>query len=220
MKKFAWALTLALFATSAYANGPWKREFQDINLPSQEMLEHQTWVGPVLGTTTFVKGATAQSSGVALTISSFSAQPDYARNITLSPGLSTGSVGAGTAIVTGLNIFGKAISENFTISSGQSTVSTGSKAFKSVSSVVIPASTGANVQWTVGIGNKLGVKSCLDRAGDYLASELNSVYDASRGTMAVDPALIESNTFQSSGTLDGVKAVDLLYFQNFRCYGN
>lgn len=220
-------ITLAVIAAMLSAPktsfaGPWKNEFQNIKLPSQAMLEHYTWALPVGSSATYLKSAAAITNGSATTISSFSnsGAPDYPKNILLTPTGTTNNVAAGTAVVTGTNIFGKAISENFTIASAQSTATTGSKAFKSVTSVVFPAASGTGVTLSIGTGVKLGLIHCLNNAGEYVFSEFNGAYESTRGTQAVSSSAVESNTFSPNGSMDGAKPVDLFYVQNFRCFGN
>lgn len=214
------ALLAAIVAVPlAKANGPWQRMFQDIKTPSQAQLEHFSWLTPEAGNTVKLSTSAQANTSASTTISSFSAQPDFPRNIVITPSGNTTYVAAGTAVVSGLNIFGKSISENFSISFQQNTATTGSKAFKSVSSVLFPATSGPNVRIAIGEGVKLGINRCMDRAGDYLSSEFNNAYDSTRGTMAINASSVESNTFQSNSSLNGSR-VDLYYVENFQCYGN
>lgn len=217
---FLSVLFATVFASNTFANGPWEVRFQNMKLPSQALMEHYVWASPVLGSTTLMLGAQALSTNAATSFSSFSAQPDFPRNVVITPGGSTNSIAAGTAVVTGTNIYGKVISENFALTNNQTSATTGSKAFASVTSVAIPATDGASAQISVGVGQKLGVPRCLNNAGEYAFSEFNGAYETTRGTMAVNSTTVESNTFAPNGTMDGSKNVDLFYVQNFRCYGN
>lgn len=212
------SLLTAMFASTALAGGPWKVNFQDQKNPSQFFVEHDQWANPLASSATRLKSGTSIGTSTATSISTFTAQPDFARNIILTPGGTTANVGAGTAVVSGLNIFGKAISENFTIGATQSTAVTGNKAFKSVSSVTFPAATGSGVTLSIGIGTKLGLRRCLDKLGDYAWSVYGGEYESTRGTVASSAINIESNTFIPNGTEDGAHNVDIYYLQNFRCY--
>jgi hypothetical protein len=224
MKKII--LGLCLFATlvfmipSTLANGPWNRFFQDIKLPTQVVLERYTWATPKIGSAITALSAGAVTNGSATTFTTFAAQPDYPRNLVMTPGGTTANVGAGTAVVTGTNIFGKTITENFTIASTQSTATTGALAFASITSVVFPAATGTGVTLTIVAGNKLGTTRCSNDAGDYVFSKFNGAYETTRGTYAPGTANVESNTFTPNGTMDGTKPVHVYFVQNFRCYGN
>lgn len=221
MKKGFIVLALAiasLFTETAFANGPWNRLFQDVKTPTQVQMEHDQWVNPLGSTAARLKSAAAISSSAATTISSFAAQPDFPRNITLTPTGTTSNVAAGTAVVSGLSIFGKAISENFAITSTQSTATTGNKAFASVSSVVFPQASGSGVTLSIGIGTKLGLRRCMAQAGDYDWSVYGGAYESTRGTIAANATAIESNTFIPNGSEDGAHQEDIYYVQNFRCY--
>lgn len=218
LKVFLFILAVMSFPAESFAGGPWKVDFQDIKLPTQAMLEHQTFTRPGASNPAYMISANSLSNGVAASLSTFLAQPDFARNIVLRFGSSTGAVGSGTAVVTGLNIFGQTITENFTIASGQSGDVAGNKAFKSISLVTIPAPNAPGATISVGFGNKLGTKRCADRAGDYVFSEFGGVYSLTRGVFAVNSTLIESNTFLPNSTLNGDSNVEFFFIQNYRCY--
>lgn len=211
-------LILAM-TSQAFAGGPWDVKFRDEKLPSQSVLDSDHKLIPLLGTATAIKSAAAISStGGPTVISTFTAQPDVTRNILLTPTGTTSNVAAGTAVVSGLNILGHPITENFSITSTQSTATTGAKGFKSITSVSFPQAGGTGVTLSIGTGTKLGLKRCLDDAGKYVFSEFGGVYDTTRGTVAVNATAVESNTFISNSALDGVHNVDVYFVQNFRCF--
>lgn len=210
---------LLLVTASALANGPWDRKFQDIRLPTQEIFEHFIAAHPVVAQDNYVSGNRLLNNGSTVTYSAFTGQPDYPRNLVLSTSSTSSALGAGTAVITGLNIYGKSISENFSVSSGTGNTITGNKAFKSISSITLPAATGSAV-FRIGVGSKLGVHRCMDDVGDYVFSKFNGAYETTRGTMAVSSSAIESNTFIPNGTMDGAKAVEAFFLENFRCYPN
>jgi len=197
--------------------GIWNRFFQDIKLPSQAVLEHIQISGPIAADSDYVLNDGAANNSAATTFSTFSSQPDFPRNITITPGGSTGSVVAGTAVVTGKNFFGATITENFSISNGQSTATTGNKAFKSITSVLFPATDNSGVTVDIGVGSKLGVHRCANNAGDLVFSVFDGAYETTRGTLAVSATAVESNTFIPNGTMNGSKVVDVYFVQNFRC---
>lgn len=221
MKSLALVLTLSVFSVLAIdaQAGPWNRLNQNIKLPTQAVLDHQTIANPAAASATALLSGAAANNGTATTLSP-SAQPDVPRNVTITPAGTTANVGAGSAVVSGTNIYGKAITESISISSAQSTASTGSKAFASVSSVVFPATTGSGVTVSVGTGSKLGLLRCLNNAGDLAWSEFGGAFETTRGTMAASATAVESNTFTANGSVDGAHNVDLYYAQNFRCFGN
>lgn len=211
------ALVIAIVATPAHAINL-RPYFQDIKLPTQAMLERQTWATPIVATANnIVTSGSVTNAGGATVVTTFAAQPDYPRNITITTGGTTASIAAGTAVVTGTNFYGQAITENFTISADQNGATTGNKAFKTVTQVSFPQGDGTGATFTVGVGSKLGMKRCADAAGLYVFSMFNNAYETTRGTMAVNATAVESNTFIPNGTMDGAKPVDLFFIQNFRC---
>ncbi len=220
MKNFGTLILVlaALTATSstAFANGPWNRFAQDGKFPTQAVLEHVNIHNPALGSGVAVLTSGAASSVAPTTFTSFLAQPDFPRNIVITPGASFGQNVVG--VVNGTDIFGHAISENFTFTSGQAGATTGSKAFRTVTNIAMPlaASTGALV--SVALGTKLGLHRCADDAGKYVFSEYGGVFEVTRGTMAINASNIESNTFVSNSALDGAHDVDVYFVENFRCY--
>lgn len=225
MKK--WAIYLATFlgvaampVFSAHANGPWFRAFQDYKYPSQAALEHYSWATPATSSTTVLVNGQSVSGFAVNTLGTFVAQPDVPRTISVTFGGSLGSVGGGNVVVAGLNIFGKPILEQLAIGNGQAGSVTTQRAFQSVSSVTLPASLGVSSLVSVGLGSSLGLIRCSDRVGDYVFSEFDSAYETSRGTMKVNSTLVELNTFQPNGTLNGAKRADLFSVQNYRCFGN
>lgn len=201
---------------------PWDIRQQNIKLPTQAVLEHAKRVLPLGSSVTYFKSGQAISNSVANTITSFSnsGSADFARNVTLTPTGTTANVAAGTAVVSGLGIAGKVISENFSIASAQNTATTGSKAFKSINSVTFPIASGTGVTLSIGLGGKFGISHCMNNAGDYVFSEFGGVYDATRGTMSVSSTDSSLNTFTPNSSPDGAHDIDLFYVQNFRCFGN
>src|SRR5262245_13016458 len=97
-----------------------------------------TWTDTATASTTLLKTGVATSSSATTSVTTFDAQPDYARNLVITPGGTTGDVPAGDVVVTGTNIRGEIITESFTFAANASTATTGSKAFKTVTSVVFP----------------------------------------------------------------------------------
>lgn len=209
------AITLC---SQALANGPWDVKFQDLKLPSQSQLEQKKWSNPLVGASTVILNAQAVPGSS--TYVSFAAQPDYPRNLVLTPGGSTSNITSGNVTVSGLNIYGKSISEAFAFSNGQSSAVTGSKAFASVSSISFPSASGSNITLTAKAGDKLGVHRCADDNGDYVFSKFGGAYETSRGTFSSNATAIESNVFTPNGTMDGAHNVSIRFIQNFRCYPN
>lgn len=218
----AFALLLPEFGYPQ-TGGNVQRFFQTIRLPSpQTVLEHETITTPIVATTNYIKTTYAgNTSAAAVTLTSFTHQPDVPRNLTITPGGTTAHVNNCTIVVSGTDILNKSITENFVFTSTQSTATTGNKAFKTVTSIVWPAGCEAStydVTWTVGVGSKLGLKRCTTNAGALAWSVFGGAYETTRGTMASDPAVGALNTFIPNGTMDGATTVEVYYSQNFGCY--
>lgn len=204
------------------ADAATKRLFQDIKLPTQQMIEKQSFDNVITADASAVVNDTAGvTAGVNVTLTSFTAQPDVARNLTITPSNTT-DVEACTITVTGSNINGGTITEDFSISNNQSTATTGNKAFKRLTSVLFPASceTGAyGATYDIGVGTKLGVKSCLDAAGNIIKATTDGATDTAP-TMAVNATAVESNTATMATAPNGSRDFNLFYMQNFRCNAN
>jgi hypothetical protein len=206
-------LVLMTLTSSAYV----VPTYRDIKPASQQMIERLILTTPVVANATRLKGLTATSSTLVTTISTFTAQPDVARNIVITTGGTTADCKAANVVVNGTNYFGSVISESFAITDNQAGATTGAKAFKTVTSVVIPAQDGAGCTYSVGIGSKLGLKSCMASADYFLHAGLGGVKETTAPTIAADSSHTEGNTATLNGTLDGTKNVTLFYMQNFAC---
>lgn len=213
-------LTIALlfgFNTEAAV----KRYFSDAKWPTQQMIEKQTFTNPVAASTSYVvfdTGGNTTTTAVALT--SGLTNPDIPRNLTITPAGSTGTVAECTITVTGTNIKGEAITEDFAFAADASTATTGSKAFKTVTQVDFPANcedSDYSAVWKIGVGEKLGVNKCLANAGDILHSLIDGAKEGTAPTMAVDVDDVEGNTVDFDGTMDGSSDFVLYFMQNYRC---
>jgi hypothetical protein len=194
---------------------------RDLKPASQVMLEKQDFGTPVAASATRLSsGVAGPTSAAAATISSFTLQPDVPRNIVITPGGTTGDVESCVITVSGTNYFGATITETFTFAADASTAQTGSKAFKTVSSVAFPASCesgGFAATWSVGVGEKIGLKRCMANAGDWVWSEVAGAYEATRATIAASASAVESNTADFNGTMNGSNRFLGFFVQNFAC---
>lgn len=107
------------------------------------------------GTTTAVLAATATSLS-AQTITGVT-DPDVPRALSVTFGGTAGAFLDGAVVVTGYNVEGKVITENFQVTASSTGTVNGSKAFADVTSVFIPAQAAATGTVAVGTQNKLGV---------------------------------------------------------------
>jgi len=213
------ALALTFVMASVSFGIPVKRQFQDMKLVTQQLVEKQTFTNPAVAGTTDVLSANAGNiATTAVTVSTFVAQPDITRNLVLTPGSTTADIALCTVVINGTDFHGQTISENYLVTENQSTATTGSKAFKTVSSVVFPANcevTPFGATWSIGYGEKLGLKRCLANAGDILFSLIDGAKEGTAPTMVKDAANIEGNTADFNGTMNGASDFVLYFFQNF-----
>lgn len=194
---------------------------QDIKLPSQQMIEKRSFAAPLAASATkFLSAVAGPTSGSALVLTSFVAQPDVARNLVVTPGGTTAHLNACVIMISGTNIMAKPISETFTFTSTQSTAVTGAKAFASITSMAFPAGCEASafdVTWSLGSGVKLGVNRCMDDAGNALQSSTDGVKDATAATIAASATAVESNTVSFNTAPNAAHNYNYYFMQNFRC---
>lgn len=214
-------LTLCLTLTAFESQAAVKPLYQDIKLPTQVMLERQYFGAPIATLATrIVSGTAGNTSAAAATLTTFSAQPDVPRNITIIPTGTTGDLEACVIVVNGTNIRNQVISENFTFLADASTTQTGNKAFKTVTSVVFPANCESGsfaATFNIGVGEKIGLNKCLDLAGDFAWSQVAGAFESTHATVVADATAIESNTADFNGTMNGSNAFIGYFVQNFRC---
>lgn len=210
------AVLALTFAGEAFAQSN-QRLWRDIKLPTQRLLERQVITNPAAAGTTDVLSANAgNTSASAASVTSFVAQPDVPRNLVITPGTSTVDVAACTITVSGTDYFGDSISEGFAFSNNASGATTGSKAFKTVSSVSFPAGCEDGnyaATWSIGYGEKLGLKRCM--TGDHIVfSSVAGTYEATRPTVAYSSTVISSNTADFNGTMNGSNDIETFFVQS------
>ena len=218
MRFLAFTLTfflLTLFSTMTLAT-PYQVERRDIKLASQKVIEERSLSAPILADTDRILADQATSTSET-EVTSFLAQPDVCRNITVTPGGTTTDVAAGNVTVTGTNVYGETITEDLAFAADASSATSGAKAFCTVTKVVFPAQDGTGATFDVGVGDVLGLHRCMDAAGHVLFATLGGTYETTRPTCVADVDEVEKNTCDLNGTLDGSKDVEIFFIQNYRC---
>lgn len=218
MKMFLFIFTMVFaFMATAYVV-PTQR---DIKPASQVMLEMQAFGTPTAaGTNTILNGSAGATSAAIATVSTFAGQPDVPRNLVITPGGTTGDVEACTITVTGTNFFGRTITETFAFLADASSATTGAKAFKTVTSVSFPAnceSGGFAATWSIGVGEKIGLKRCMADAGSWFQSSVAGAFESTRATIVADTDEVEKNTADFNGTMNGSNAFKGYFVQSFQC---
>lgn len=163
----------------------------------------------------------ANTSTTAVTKSTGITNPDSPRNVVIIPDSNTSHVNSCAVVVTGTDILGNTITETHNFVASASAVNVGSAAFKTVTSVAFPANCEVSpfdVTWSVGIGEKIGLKRCMDETGAFIQSSLNGTIEGTRATLAASAASVKGNTADFNGAMNGSNDFKAYYIQNHRCY--
>jgi hypothetical protein len=81
---------------------------------------------------------------------------------------------------------------------------TGSKAFKTVTSITLPAHDGTGATTAVGVGDVVGIGHRLAR-NTVLATYLDDVLEGTAPTVAVSASVLDGNTVDLNSALDGTE---------------
>lgn len=157
--------------------------------------------------------AAVTDNGSPQTVTTSITQPDFPRNVTATAGGTAGDIKAIQVVITGTDESDAVITETlpaFTVDTAG--IVTGSKAFKTITSILIPAHDGTGATTSIGYGSKIGL-------GDKLA--VNTVLAAYRGgtkegtapTVATDASNLCNNTVTLNSALNGTD-VQILYHQS------
>lgn len=201
---------------------PVKRLFQDVKLPTQKVVEAQAWTAPVAsGTNIVITDSDGPSSAATVTISSFAAQPDFPRTLIVKATASSVDLSTCAVVVNGTNYNGHVISETFNFAYQVLSAPVGSKAFKTVTSVVFPASCeqlNFRTHWSVGVDNRLGLKRCMTNAGDDIKDLLDGAKAATLGVYAADTDEVEKNTFLPNTAPNASHNYQSYFMQDYICF--
>jgi hypothetical protein len=162
------------------------------------------YLAVALGTTDAVHDAVTDT-GEEVIVTEDITNPDVSRVVTATAGGTGGDIGAIQITINGVNDADEIISEElpaFTVDT-PGTV-TGSKAFKKVTSVVIPAHDGTGATTAIGIGDVLGIPFKLDH-NTILKTYLDNVLEGNEPTITTSNTVLESNTIDLNSALDGSK---------------
>lgn len=154
--------------------------------------------------------AAVTDTGVDVVVTTAITSPAVARNITATAGGTAGDVKAISVTITGTDLSGAVITEvlpAFTVNT--TGIVTGSKAFKTVTSIAIPAHDGVGATTAIGWGSKLGLHHELDH-NTVLFAFLNNVKEGTAPTVATSASVLASNTMTLNSSLDG-SVVDAYY---------
>jgi len=136
--------------------------------------------------------------------------PVVPRNITATAGGTAADIGAIEIVVEGTNANDEAITETlpaFTVNTAGSV--TGSKAFKTVTKITVPAHDGTGATTAIGFGSKLGLPFKLAHNTCEMAF-FDNTKESTDPTVAVSTTALESNTITLNSSLAG-KVVDAYF---------
>lgn len=180
-----------------------------------ERLRHDVWPTPAAANTAGVLAANASSGSAVTTVTTGFTNPDVPRNLQITPGGTTTDVAAMSITVTGTDVYGATITEDFAFSANASTATVGNKAFKTVTSVSIPAQDGNGATFAIGSGSKLGLydpiqHTTLGKAA-FLGGTLEGTLPTLTGSTAGAASLVSSSTATLNSSLNGTQ-VDVYYY--------
>lgn len=170
------------------------------------------WTGPFQppSTSAYIMAITVSSSNSATTVTTSLGTPDFARAVRLAP--TTSQVATGNVVVSGTNQFDVTVSDTIALGGTGAPVN-GVIPFKTITSVVIPASTSgtgtqAAFSLTIGQSNVFG----LDRQITTVAAAIRGVVNGLAETTA--PIMNSTNhtaSFTTAATSSAGATLELIY---------
>jgi hypothetical protein len=115
----------------------------------------QKWTEPDAPSAAAIHAAVTLGNGVTTTVSTLITNPDFPRVISITGAMAGGSL-TGNVVITGTNIRGKVITD--TIALNNNATVDGVKAFKTVTSILLPARVTSGDTVSIGISDKLGLE--------------------------------------------------------------
>lgn len=159
---------------------------------------------PAAAGTSVIAAVTGSSGGTV--VQSASVTLDTPRNLVITPGGTTADVAAASVTITGTNVEGKVITEDFAFLANATAATTGNKAFKTVTQISIPTQDGAAATFAVTTGAKLGIglrniASMPIKVFTKTAAGVEAIEDAAAS--AFSTSAVESNTVTTTTAMDG-----------------
>jgi len=200
---------LQLFASDWYPGNPLvdselQTDVPGVTAPDEGRIAHLSWTAAeaAAASATAVHAAITDN-GSEQVITTGITNPPCARNITATAGGTAGDIKAVQVLITGTNMLDEVITESlpaFTVDTAGIVV--GNKAFKTVTSITLPAMDGTGATVSIGYGDKLGLPYLLTD-NNLLKTHLNHVLEGTAATIAMSATLIESNTIDLNSSLNG-----------------
>lgn len=159
---------------------------------------------PALGTATYVHAAIALTSSTQ-TVTTGITNPDFPRIVSIKGNASGNS---GNVVITGKNINGVTITDTIALNGSSEVL--GTKAFKTITSISLPAETHAGTDTcSIGVGNKIGFPVIISNTALCFAKNFDGAVDSSTITASTT---VEGSLAAVAGSFDGAKFYDLFFF--------
>lgn len=157
---------------------------------------------PVVADVDRILNDQATSNSVVTTVTSFLAQPDVPRSISVTPGGTTADVPAGDVTITGTDRAGATITDTITFAANASTAGHTAKAFASITEIEFPVQDGGAATYDVGVSDKLGLPDKLAR-NSVSAAYLANVREGTAPAVTVSATVLSLNTVDLSSAMNG-----------------
>jgi hypothetical protein len=177
-----------------------RQVFSDIQ-NANGALRRQKWTDAVATSATRLKTAQATSASVTTAVTSFTAQPDFARKIRVTPGGTTADVPTGDVTIVGTNIRDEALTDTVTFAANDTGAQDTTKAFKTVTSVTFPIQDGASATYGIGVSDALGLDRCMSEAA-VIDVYANGVRETTAATVTYDSSDVSKNTVDPNTALN------------------
>lgn len=160
---------------------------------------------PVVGDNVRTLAATLLVQTVTKTVTTGITNPDFPRNLTVK---GNDANVTGNVVINGTDILNAVLTETIALSGASAVV--GTKAFKTITSIVLPAyNTAGTENVSVGVGVKLGFPVRLYNINQKIYSNFDAAIDAGTVTVGAGVAL---SLYAVAGTMNGTKIVELGFF--------
>jgi len=115
----------------------------------------QRWLAPDAASATAVHAAVTLADGATTLVNTLITNPDFARVLSITGAMAGGSL-TGNVVITGVNIRGEVITD--TIALNDNATVNGLKAFRAITSILLPARVTVGDTVSIGISDKLGLE--------------------------------------------------------------
>lgn len=177
-------------------------DVEDVTVGHGAVLHFQVAAASATVASTTGIHAAVTDTGAQVVVTTAITQPSVPRNVTATAGGTAGDIKAIQVIVAGTNYADEAITETlpaFTVDTAGTV--TGSKAFKTITSITIPAHDGTGATTAVGFGEKLGLPFKLP-FNTVLFAALGGTKEGTAPTVATSTTALESNTVDLNSALN------------------